>query len=84
MDTKDDQAYRVKRVIGEHLGADESELKNDSSLVADLGAGSLDLVEITMAIEDEFAIEVPDDDIASLVTVQHVLDYVAKRVGEPA
>lgn len=84
MDTKDDQAYRVKRVIGEHLGADESEVKDGSSLVADLGAGSLDLVEITMAMEDEFAIEVPDDDIASLVTVQHVLDYVAKRVGEAA
>lgn len=84
MDTKDDQAYRVKRVIGEHLGKDESEVKDGSSLVADLGAGSLDLVEITMALEDEFAIEVPDDEIASLVTVRHVLDYVAKRVAVTA
>lgn len=70
----------VKRVVQEQFGLSEKEISNDKKLVADLGADSLDLVELVMAIEDEFTIEIEDEAGEACVSVQDVIDLVAKKV----
>lgn len=67
---------RVKKVIIEKLGVKEEEVKNDSSFVDDLGADSLDTVELVMALEEEFDTEIPDEDAEKITTVQAAIDYV--------
>lgn len=79
MQSEPDLHKRVKRIIAEQLGIDLSNVTNKMSIVGDLEADSLDVVEITMAIEDEFFFEIPDDDVERIVTVQQVIDYVARR-----
>ena len=69
----------VKKIISEHLGVSIEETKLDSNLVEDLGADSLDTVELIMAVEDEFDIAIPDNDEWKLLTVQQVVDYVEKN-----
>lgn len=71
---------RIKQIIAEQLGLSESELSLSSSFVEDLGADSLDIVELIMALEDEFEMEVPDEDVERLLTVKDVIDYVRKCV----
>ncbi|ARR49680.1 TPA: acyl carrier protein [Photobacterium damselae] len=67
---------RVKKIIVEQLGVDESEVKNESSFVDDLGADSLDTVELVMALEEEFDTEIPDEEAEKITTVQAAIDYV--------
>jgi acyl carrier protein len=74
---------KVKQVIAQQLGLSISDIKPEQELVKDLGSDSLDLVEICMAIEDEFRIEIDDNDAAEITTVQQYIDYVTK-VTTPA
>jgi acyl carrier protein len=67
---------RVKKIIIEQLGVKEEEVKNESSFVDDLGADSLDTVELVMALEEEFDTEIPDEEAEKITTVQTAIDYV--------
>lgn len=67
---------RVKKVIAEKLGVDETTIKNDASFVEDLGADSLDTVELVMALEEEFNVQIPDEDAEKITNVQQAVDYV--------
>ena len=67
---------RVKKIVAEQLGANEADVKLDSSFVDDLGADSLDTVELVMALEEEFECEIPDEDAEKLTTVQQAVDYI--------
>ncbi|MDD2774670.1 MAG: acyl carrier protein [Gallionella sp.] len=67
---------RVKKIVAEQLGVDEAEVKLDSSFVNDLGADSLDTVELVMALEEAFECEIPDEDAEKITTVQQAIDYV--------
>lgn len=70
---------RVIKVIAEQLRLETSQIKLENAFVADLGADSLDTVELVMALEDEFDIEIPDDDAESITTVQAAVDYAVKH-----
>ncbi len=67
---------RVKKIVAEQLGVNESEIKNESSFVDDLGADSLDTVELVMALEEEFECEIPDEEAEKITNVQQAIDYV--------
>jgi len=67
---------RVKKIVAEQLGVNEADIKNESSFVNDLGADSLDTVELVMALEEEFETEIPDDEAEKTTTVQQAIDYV--------
>ena len=67
---------RVKKIVAEQLGVNEADIKIDSSFVDDLGADSLDTVELVMALEEEFECEIPDEDAEKITTVQQAIDYV--------
>ncbi len=71
---------QVKNIVAEQLGVKEEEVKNDSSFVDDLGADSLDTVELVMALEEEFETEIPDEDAEKITTVQQAIDYIKSRV----
>jgi len=68
---------RVIKIVAEQLGSGEDEITNESSFIDDLGADSLDTVELVMALEEEFDIEIPDDDAEKIATVQAAIDYVS-------
>jgi acyl carrier protein len=67
---------RVKKIVAEQLGVNEADIKNESAFVEDLGADSLDTVELVMALEDEFECEIPDEEAEKIRTVQQAVDYV--------
>jgi len=67
---------RVRKIVAEQLGVNEAEVKNESSFVDDLGADSLDTVELVMALEEEFECEIPDEDAEKITSVQQAIDYV--------
>ena len=67
---------QVRAIIAEQLGAKADEIKNDASFVDDLGADSLDTVELVMALEEEFETEIPDEEAEKITTVQHAIDYI--------
>jgi acyl carrier protein len=67
---------RVRKIVAEQLGVNEAEIKNDSSFVEDLGADSLDTVELVMALEEEFVKEIPDEEAEKITTVQQAIDYI--------
>ena len=70
-----DIEQRVKKIVAEQLGVAEDEIKLESSFVDDLGADSLDTVELVMELEDEFEIEIPDEQAEKITTVQQAVDY---------
>ena len=70
---------KVRSIIAEQLGIEESEIKPESHFVNDLGADSLDTVELVMAMEEEFGIEIPDEEAEKINTVQSAVDYVSKN-----
>lgn len=72
----------IKKIIAEQLGMDVEEIRNDLSYVDDLGADSLDIVELIMSLEEEFEVEVPDEDAEKLLTVQDTLDYVQQKIQQ--
>ncbi|NOR51962.1 MAG: acyl carrier protein [Gammaproteobacteria bacterium] len=67
---------RVKKIVVEQLGVSEDEVSNESSFIDDLGADSLDTVELVMALEEEFETEIPDEDAEKITSVQQAIDYV--------
>lgn len=69
---------RVKKIVSDQLGKDVEEIQSDSSFVDDLGADSLDTVELVMALEEEFDIEISDDEAENISTVQSAIDYINK------
>ena len=72
---------KVKDAVAEQLGLRVDEIKNEASFMDDLGADSLDLVELVMAFESSFGITIPDEDSAELTTVQKAIDYVSDKVA---
>ena len=67
---------RVKKIIGEQLGVKQEEVTNNASFVEDLGADSLDTVELVMSLEEEFDTEIPDEEAEKITTVQAAIDYI--------
>jgi acyl carrier protein len=72
---------RVKKIVAEQLGVKEEEVKNEASFVEDLGADSLDTVELVMALEEEFETEIPDEEAEKITTVQLAVDYINKHLA---
>ncbi|RMG91554.1 MAG: acyl carrier protein [Zetaproteobacteria bacterium] len=70
---------KVIKIVADQLNVDESEISPDSSFVDDLGADSLDTVELVMAFEEEFGIEIPDEDAEKIQSVQNAIDYIAAK-----
>lgn len=71
----------IKKIVAEQLGVNETEVKNESYFVDDLGADSLDTVELVMALEEEFECEIPDEQAEKLQTVQQAIDYINSRTN---
>jgi acyl carrier protein len=71
-----DVAERVKKVVIEHLGVDDDKVTNGASFIDDLGADSLDTVELVMAFEEEFNVEIPDDAAEKILTVQDAISFI--------
>ena len=74
-----DTEEQVKKIVIDHLGIDESKVSNESKFIDDLGADSLDTVELVMAFEEKFAIEIPDDAAETIVTIQNAIDYIESK-----
>ena len=70
---------RVRKIVAEQLGVNEVDIKNESSFIDDLGADSLDTVELVMALEEEFECEIPDDEAEKITSVQQAIDYVVNN-----
>ena len=73
-----DTADRVKKIVVEHLGVEAEKVTEDASFIDDLGADSLDIVELVMAFEEEFGVEIPDDAADSILTVGDAVKFIAK------
>ena len=69
-------ADRVKKIVSEHLGVEGDKVTEDASFIDDLGADSLDIVELVMAFEEEFGVEIPDDAAEKITTVKDAIDYI--------
>lgn len=74
-----DIEVKVKKIISEQLGVPEADVKPEASFVNDLGADSLDTVELVMALEEEFGVEIPDEDAEKIATVQNAIDYIKAK-----
>jgi len=72
---------RVRKIVVEQLGVKEEEVNLDASFVDDLGADSLDTVELVMALEEEFETEIPDEDAEKITTVKEAIDYINAHLG---
>ncbi len=70
---------RVKKIVVEHLGVDESKVSDTATFIDDLGADSLDTVELVMAFEEEFGCEIPDDAAEKIVTVKDAIDFISEH-----
>lgn len=78
----EDIELKVKKIVAEQLGIKEEDIKNESSFIEDLGADSLTTVEMSLALEDAFGIEIPDTEQKNLRTVQQAIDYVKSAVNK--
>ena len=78
---RDEVLARLKEIIIDRLDVEEDQIKPEASFVEDLGADSLDIVELIMGIEEEFDIEIPDEDAEKLTTVGEAIDYSSKKLG---
>lgn len=72
---------RVKKIVAEQLGVNEADVKSESTFVDDLGADSLDTVELVMALEEEFECEIPDEEAEKITSVQQAVDYVKAHLN---
>lgn len=72
---------KVRKIVAEHLGVEEEQVTPTATFVDDLGADSLDIVEIVLAFEDEFHIEIPDEDAEKIQKVQDAVDYITAKSG---
>ena len=72
----DSTEEKVKKIVMDHLGIEESKISLDSKFIDDLGADSLDTVELVMAFEEQFDIEIPDDAAETILTVQNAVDFI--------
>lgn len=79
-----DIADRVKKIVVEHLGVEEAKAVPEASFIDDLGADSLDTVELVMAFEEEFGIEIPDDAAEKIQTVQDAITYITQNAQKAA
>jgi acyl carrier protein len=77
--TMADVEAKVKKIISEQLGVPEGDVKPEASFVNDLGADSLDTVELVMALEEEFGVEIPDEDAEKIATVGNAIDYIKSK-----
>ncbi len=77
-----DIADRVKKIVVEHLGVDDDKVKLEASFIDDLGADSLDTVELVMAFEEEFSVEIPDDAAEKIQTVGDAVKFIEENSGE--
>ena len=75
----DDISSKVKKIVADHLGIDEVKVTEESSFIDDLGADSLDTVELVMAFEEEFSCEIPDDIAEKIVTVKDAINYIEEN-----
>ena len=73
---------KVKSIIAEQLGVGEDEIKIESAFIEDLGADSLDIVELVMAFEEEFGIEIPDEEAEKISNVREAVDYIQNNAGD--
>ncbi len=71
-----DIAERVKKIVVDHLGVDEAKVTENASFIDDLGADSLDTVELVMAFEEEFSVEIPDDSAEKIITVKDAVSFI--------
>jgi acyl carrier protein len=76
-----DVADRVKKIVVEHLGVDEVKVSEGASFIDDLGADSLDTVELVMAFEEEFGCEIPDDAAENILTVKDAISFISENAG---
>ncbi len=74
-------ADRVKKIVVEHLGVETEKVTEEASFIDDLGADSLDIVELVMAFEEEFNVEIPDDAAEKITTVKDAIDYIDQNQG---
>src|SRR5438445_4845187 len=74
-------ADRVKKIVVEHLGVEPDKVTEDASFIDDLGADSLDIVELVMAFEEEFGVEIPDDAAEKITTVRDAIEYIDQNKG---
>ncbi|MDR3425603.1 MAG: acyl carrier protein [Alphaproteobacteria bacterium] len=74
-----DIAERVKKIVVEHLGVDAAKVTDNASFIDDLGADSLDTVELVMAFEEEFSVEIPDDAAEKIATVKDAIDFISSK-----
>jgi acyl carrier protein len=74
-----DVAERVKKIVVEHLGVEPEKVTPEASFIDDLGADSLDTVELVMAFEDEFGVEIPDDAAEKILTVQNAIEFIGQK-----
>ncbi len=76
-----DTFERIKKIIADQLDVEENKIIQDASFTNDLGADSLDIVELIMALEDQFDIEIPDDEAQKIVTIKDAIEYVNDKIA---
>lgn len=79
--TRDEALAKIKKVVAAQLSVSEEEINDTASFTADLGADSLDTVELVMAFEDEFGVEIPDEDAEKITTVGQAVDYLMSKAA---